>query len=945
MSLMRVTAVDYATTDPEDDEMPEPILKVVGRGKEKRRVHYVYGTRPYLYVPVDQEVKPFDYQVIDEEEGYRATDPRPEYNDLELKKWVCRVPGDVGEIANELPETWESDIPYYRRASIDFDLSGYVDMPDEQEVHVDDIETDVQPDADEEIEARAVVGDIEVLHSGESFEQMVEDASGTITNITLYDTYEECYDAYVLDPERRINGNDVGRYLKNNGIDPQEVDIRMHYAGSEEALLDSFLGYFEDRRPDLTTGWNWVSFDIHYLIRRIKRLYEENDEEDVNLNLNRLSDAGYTKRNVGGYHGDLARAVVGVPAVDMMQLFAEKMVRESWRSKALDYVSEQVLGRGKIDDITVREGYHGNRAKLAAYNIVDVELCVGIDEERGVIEFFQQLAELAQVQIYDVFSEMRLVDGFLMAHSKDNEVLPPQPDDSDIPENAGGLVLEPSKGIEEWIGVMDLKSLYPSAMITWNISPETVGWYGDFEGDPDLTVPWVPEASEVSYPVTEDDIDWYRLGTSLDHEGIVPKYLKMLFSDREEMKSRRNESEPGTSEYETWDRKQYAIKVLMNSFYGVSSNDHWRLGKHGLGDAITSASRYALFKGKQIVERVGYDVSYGDTDSCFFRLARPGGPSKDERYKEKAVLDGKGLVNQVNSGMEEAIRDSGLDGDHPYMSEDLPHATDSHCLKYEFEKLYRRYIQIGKKKRYAGLIVWKEGKDVDDIDITGFESQRSDTPELAAEIQEEVLRMVLEGFGVETVREYVSGLCDEIANEEVELPRIARPKSLAKARENYDSKGNQTLKACRASEEQLDKNWVQGDDPFLIYLKETPVGEPNVSVIALEWNEELPGGYEIDPDEHIRIAVKLPLAPILDEMGWSWLEVKTGRGAGDALSGDWGDPETEVTATETEGNDEKGRSFSNSNTVRETSNASLQEEDDEKSGSDDSEPDALGGDW
>lgn len=891
MTLMRIFAVDYFT----DDE--EPVVKIAGRDEHgERNVHYVEGTRPYLYVLEGQEVpEDEEFRVVEKDGGYQATDPRNEYHDAELEKWVCRVPDDVGELAGYEFETWESDIPYYRRCSIDYDLSGYVRIPDERTVHIDDVEADVEPE--ESIEPRVVFGDIEVLSGNQSFDEMVENAEQKITNITLYDSHTETYDAYILDPDREVSSHDLALHLKENGLDPQETTVNTHYAPNERALLDSFLGYFESHRPDLTTGWNWVEFDILYLLRRIKRLYDEGSQgtKRYNLDLDRLSDAGGTSRNHGSYHGQLARAVSCVPAVDMMTLFAEKMVREGWRSKALEYVSHQVLERGKVEDVSVNEGYQNHRSELAAYNIIDVELCVAIDQKRGVIEFFQQLAELSQVQIYDTFSEMRLVDGFLMAHHDDDEILPPQPDDADIPENAGGLVLKPSNGIVEWVGVMDLKSLYPSSMITWNISPETVGWQRDFDGDPDLIIPWVPEASnigeegEYDYPLTGDDVGWTQLGASLEEEGIVPKYLKLLFADRGDAKAERDQYDPDSDEYERWDRVQYALKVLMNSFYGVSSNDYWRLGKHGLGDAITSASRYALFKGKQVVERIGYGVKYGDTDSAFIDLDRDEGHG----VKQKAVLDGKGLTSQVNDAMVEAVRESGLDGAHPHIDPDgpLPHARSSHCLRYEFEKLYRRYVQFGKKKRYAGLIVWKEGKDVDTIDVTGFETKRSDTPELTERAQKEVLRKVLAGEGFEGVSAYISGLCDDIKNADIELRKIARPKSIGKPRDQYDAV-TQTLKACEVSEMELGKAWRQGDDPFLYFVDETPAMTPDYPVVALDWDDELPDGWGLNHEEHTRIALRDPIQPIIDELGWSWKEVKTGAKAGSALDGnDWGTAE------------------------------------------------------
>ncbi|MFL9629289.1 DNA polymerase domain-containing protein, partial [Aeromonas jandaei] len=69
--------------------------------------------------------------------------------------------------------------------------------------------------------------------------------------------------------------------------------------------------------------------------------------------------------------------------------------------------------------------------------------------------------------------------------------------------------------------------------------------------------------------------------------------------------------------------------------------------------------------------------------------------------------------------------------------------AEDHRFEIEFEKLYRRFFQAGRKKRYAGHIVWKEGTDVDDIDITGFEYKRSDIAAITKEVQRDVIEMIV----------------------------------------------------------------------------------------------------------------------------------------------------------------------------------------------------------
>ena len=184
--LMRVTAADYTVIGEGDDE--EPVVKLAGRDEYgERRVHWVYGTRPYLYVREGTSV-PEGYQsrVQRQLPGFETFDGIP------VERWNVLVPDDVREIKDTLDdETWEADIPFYRRASIDYDLSGYVRIPDSKKVQIDEVETEVRPDAENTIDPRVVYGDIEVLPDGTDFDQMVEDASCPVTAITLYDSHEQ----------------------------------------------------------------------------------------------------------------------------------------------------------------------------------------------------------------------------------------------------------------------------------------------------------------------------------------------------------------------------------------------------------------------------------------------------------------------------------------------------------------------------------------------------------------------------------------------------------------------------------------------------------------------------------------------------------------------------------------------------------------------------------
>lgn len=875
MKLMRVTAVDYTTEKSSGEELP--IIQLSGRDEDgERRTLLVEDTIPYIYAREEEAYKVEDEDVVREvRDGYKGIKPEES-----RKVPVCRIdmqiPDNKSDLEKNFSETWEADIPFYRRACIDYGLSGHIRVPEQDRCSIEDIETDVEVPADDYIDPKIFIADIEVIQqNSETFDEMVEKNCDPISHIGIWDSHEDEYIILHLDPEDEVSPGEVSSQLEEH-IEAESMlkekakDIHLRSFESEEELLRAFISLTENRRPDLYSGWNWVDFDWSYLLGRFEEVDLGNKSEHD------LSDIGF----INGYQ--TSRKVDCLPAFDMLDAYKKMTIpiQGKKRSWSLDYVAKEEISAGKLPNVSVSKTYREDKNMLLAYNIIDVMLCVALEDKMGIHEFFFELAELSQVQIYDTYSGMRLVDGYIMSRADDDEILP-SAEEKDIPENAGGLVLNPSSGVNEWVGVLDLKSLYPSAIITWNISPETIHWYDD---DPTpsaqhINIPWLPDADHAEGgEFDHDEIDFDVMWSDLSEEGLVPKYLKRLFPERAEKKAKRSQYSPDETEYKVWDNKQNAVKVLMNTFYGVSSMDYWRLGMHGLGDAITSAARYALWKGKEISQDEGYEVYYGDTDSVMLSLADPG-------EGMQAALDrGHDLEEVINSRMFECVEASGLMGPHPHITEEL-HGTDQHALSYEFEKLYRRFFQAGSKKRYAGNIVWKEGKETEDMDMVGFESQRSDSPELTEEVQPEVVNRILAGEGFEEVSEYVRGLIEDIKEREMELYKVALPSSLGQPLEDYGN--TQASRACRYSNQHLDYEWSMGDDPWIYFIRQTPPMTPATDVLALSWDEDLPEGFEMDLDKTLDRALEGPLAPILREVGWRFTELKQGAQTGSAADGDW----------------------------------------------------------
>jgi DNA polymerase elongation subunit (family B) len=1030
--LILVTDVVY-------DSEHDLVVKVAGRNESGERViKTVYGTEPYMFVPENADI-PDDPRIVEVRDSPPGADAKFEsYDHRPLKQIVTEYPGQIGNQwsdskirdAFDKEDRYEDDVPFVRRCSADYGLAGYIRVPrNEDLIEIEDVQDVERPD--QEIDPRILITDIEVRVPDTFDDEFVSEAENEITAITAWDSYEEKYTLFALDRDNVVDPMEVREELRDQWeqdedveIDPEkyaEADIGFRRYHDEAELLEDFITYVCELQPDIVSGWNAVDFDIVYLRNRMAQF---------DVGMNRMAELGEVSMKAK------KRAIKGLPAMDMMVAYCRDLSYGEWRSESLDYVSTDQLGVGKIEQAE----YDVNRSKFMAYNIVDVQLCVALDDMHGIHEFYFQMSDICGIPIYDVGSPMKMVEGVLFKHRTHEEILPTTKD-TDVDNIRGGFVLPPSDGIKDWEGVCDLRSLYPSTMITCNISKETLTTDPE---EADIITPDMPlNYEDVSGPrITEEDIGFKleegkSYGFSLEQEGILPKYLKLLFRERERFKELRDENEPGTSEYDTFDMKQRAVKILQNTFYGVADNPYFRLSTPGLGEAITGTSRYISWAGTRIIEEEGYELEYGDSvtgdtevvvrDSSGIRTTeiRELAPDQDSDEKvrtdegnmetlsvdeegsqvfksieqiikhktdkqlyrvetsdshsvtvtedhsmlkwsvegvqmvkpqylrrgtllpsvrqnsdrkvqgdtvkvtpvtsvekldseEKYVYDlsvkdtetfladgifvhntdslivplidwdrepetveldevlenGHELVDEINSRISDFIEPLNVPEEHPYAQ--VLHGTDQHLWKYEFEKVYRRFIQLGSKKRYAGNIVWKEGKKTDDIDVVGFSAVRTDTSEVAAEVQENFMSMVLRGADFEELSGYIKSKTEKIQDEEIDLKEVGMPSTINKPLEQYPERP--TPRACEYGNQYLDQNWEPGDSPWIVYIESVPPGHPQTDVLAIDWaDQELPEGFELNAQKHIEKMIHSPIEDTLEELRWTWGELVSGN--------------------------------------------------------------------
>ncbi len=827
---LAVTQVDYTVEGSGEHE--RPVIHVFGRtaGDELEHVR-VHGFRPYFYAPTAtlEETDLAREEITGHEDGYESI--RGEA----LTRIYARTPRDVGNIREEF-DHYEADILFPNRFLVDRDITSGVSVPmrrgDDGAIyaHAEEIDpVDMSPNL------RVNTFDIEV----EDRAGFPEDGEEEIISISSHDSSRDEYIAWLSEPSESEEIAPDG-LPDHDPLDP-DTAIEVRSFTEEAEMLDSFLEYITETDPDVLTGWNFADFDAPYLLDRL---------EVVGLDPNRLSRVNEVWRS--DWQGP---SVKGRVVFDLLYAYQRTQFSEL-DSYRLEAVAEEEVGVGKerytgdIGDL-----WEDDPERLLEYNMRDVELCVEIDRGQNIIDFWEEVAEFVGCKLEDATTPGDAVDMYVL-HKVHGEFAVPSKGQQASEDYEGGAVFDPITGVREMVTVLDLKSLYPMCMVTVNASPET-------KVDPDTY-----------------DGDTYRApnGTHFrtEPDGIIREMVTELLSEREEKKSLRNANDPESDDYRLYDQQQAAVKVIMNSLYGVLGWERFRLYDKQMGAAVTATGRAVIeFTEKSANER-GLEVIYGDTDSVMLELGHD--VSVDE-----AIDRSHDLEAYINDSYDEFAKSELGAADHRF--------------QIEFEKLYRRFFQAGKKKRYAGHIVWKEGKEVDDIDITGFEYKRSDIAPITKEVQKNVIERIVTEGDIEGVKEYVHEVIEDYQAGEVSLDDVGIPGGIGKRLDDYET-DTAHVRGAKYANLLLGTNFTRGSKPKRLYLKkvhptfwqrieeERPEIENthlylefkrDPDVICYEYADQIPEEFEIDWPKMLEKTLRGPISRVLEALEISWEEVRDGQ--------------------------------------------------------------------
>jgi DNA polymerase elongation subunit (family B) len=560
-------------------------------------------------------------------------------------------------------------------------------------------------------------------------------------------------------------------------------------------MLMKYLELYEYINPSIVTGWNIDYFDTPMLYNRIKRLLGER-------HANRLSPIGqcfwspYRKRYF----------MAGVSYLDYLSLY-KNFTYSELDSYRLDTIAQRELGRGKIEyegnlDILFRDDIE----KFIEYNLVDVELVVDFDKKLQFIDTARGICHAGHVPYEDFVYSSKYLEGALLCYLKrKNIVAPNKPADrrermEALKENneekfIGAYVKAPIVGKYDWIYDLDLTSLYPSIIMSINISPETkVGKLEDWDaqkylkgevneykvGDNYITKENLKILLEKSkYSVASNGV-MYRTDTP----GCIPDILDLWFSQRVEFRKleKKYGDEGDKEKYAFYKKRQLVQKILLNSLYGVLGLPAFRFYDVDNATAVTTTGQ-TVIKSTADMANIKYNKELGtpdadsniyiDTDSVFFSAV----PLLDHRIPnwkndEQDVI--AGYVNDIAGEMQNYLNDF-----YDILGKRVFN-IDKHRFEIKKEFVSKAGIWIA-KKRYAQWIISDNGVPCDRLDVKGLDVVRSSYPAAFRKFMGEILIEILRGDTETQITDKVYNFKKELVNMDVvKIAKAGAVKNLTK---------------------------------------------------------------------------------------------------------------------------------------------------------------------
>ena len=528
--------------------------------------------------------------------------------------------------------------------------------------------------------------------------------------------------------------------------EPEQTETPIQWVKDEKALLDALIAWFKQFDPDVIVGWNVIDFDFRLLHKRA-------EWHNMKLILGRADQPSFFRSSAQSQQGFIS--IPGRVVLDGIDTL--KTATYHFRSWSLESVSQELLGEGKeihnvhdrMDEIN--RMYRSDKPSLAKYNLQDCVLVNKIFDHTHLLDFAIERSRLTGVELDRVGGSVAAFTNLYLPQIHRAGYVAPNLHPENWIASPGGYVMDSIPNLYDSVLVLDFKSLYPSIIRSFLIDP-----MGLVEG------------LQLEIGKAEDEaVPGFRGGQFHRSKHFLPEMIEKLWAARDVAKKN---NEKAFSQ---------AIKIIMNSFYGVLGSSGCRFFDTRLASSITMRGHEIMKQTKVLIEAKGYQVIYGDTDSTFVSLNGPYSQADADKI-------GIELVEYINQWWGDHLRDE---------------YNLNSILELEYETHYRKFLmptirgaETGSKKRYAGLI--GEGEK-ECIIFKGLESARTDWTPLAQRFQNTLYQMIFHG---EDPSDYVREMVEKTNSGEFD-DQLVYQKRLRRKLHEYQKNIPPQVRAARLADD------------------------------------------------------------------------------------------------------------------------------------------------
>ena len=765
--------------------------------------------------------------------------------------WMITRGPNIRKILQESWEVSSADILFERRLLLDYDLGPHISACGE--VLWAGERAPVEARDESTMDRATAAGRIaEVGGAGLYPVDMV--LSCTVDDLSITEPFRTPFVTFSFDLETSIQSN---RILCAAAVIDRGGERTEHtFQGEEGDIMERLTKLVHSEDPDIITGYNIDNFDLPRMEERANVLAGRSRMEAAALygwgRVPMLQSEAKPRRLFPSRQQNRVWNIAGRIPLD-----AWWQARQTLRPQreSLSYVSKLLWPEDEdkhkldIDASQMDREWAERPDEVLEYCVRDTILPLDILERLQSVARKEALASvsLTSVETASAGTTSQWLDSLVIRLADRSNVAVPMTNSGPRRRDqiAGGYVHEVEAGMKPWVVVLDFKSMYPSIMIANNICSTTLVR---------------DDSTDESYSVSPSTETRYL--SKDERVGLVPHLLERLMQSREVHKAALVAAREAGDDAEAFlqDQLQYAVKILMNSFYGVFASSFYRFTHPHLGASITEWARHNIRTIISNLEENGYSVVYSDTDSIFVQApVDKGAPTRRPHREDTIFVD-------WNEARETALR----------FGQDLAEQYSKEGAELEFETTLSSFFSHGAKKRYVGRVVWPR----EEMLIRGYEVRRTDSFALLTRTMTKMFEMILDGEEWASV-EMTKSVIDDVKARRVDAADLVISRSckgtlrrdgtvdFSKVYDNPDG-----LPYVRAAKKRIERDLPFTPGMKVGYIVTSARSSPmNVEPWLVDEIGEDPPVY--DPQYYAR-RLATALGRITEAFGWGETELMSG---------------------------------------------------------------------